>query len=596
MHPGRFLIGWLCWLLAAPAFGAVGSQPPAGGAGGNAQPPSTVLTNASLTGVITNAPWATNLSVGYNLAIAVSNLPNDSIVNILPGTHNVTPYIVGITGYAGLNLISKTNITINAYGATINGHAAVGELFFATNCSGITINGGIWDGLVITNIAVLTPTNAQWALMRYAHCEKFSINYASIINAQYHGILDAGANASENPSTNQIRFFRCYVSNCGSKTTNSPINWDGAGIELTGGTVEQCYLEANHRGVEIYSAGGAPQFYNTIVRDNYFINNLEADILTAGSTNSHGIQIVGNVFDREKGFTRRGSNYLSGGVGIWLNGGHGHRVVNNKFRGTNLNAILIGGAYMHNLEVAENFIDGWVGGINIGANASGEGNHRNLICRGNTVLNSGGAYVFNSCRDGFITLNKASEFTAAFAVGFDVYPTQPNTNMVILDNVVKDSSGNLYAAYFIRANNDRIIMSNNVGTNGTQSFIENLAGSGLIYRGQRDNGGFIRNSENIFSMAIGPSGATATNMLSATASLNFPQVGAQSDTNMTITVTGAADGDTTEISVPTAALLAGISYTSWASNNVVYIRCLNASSTAKDPANATFRAVVKKWQ
>jgi hypothetical protein len=487
-----------------------------GDAGGtnSRQAGSLILTNASLTGVITNAPWTTNLSVGYNLAVAVSNLPNNSIVNILPGTHNVTPYIVGITGYAGLNLISKTNIVINAYGATINGHAAVGELFFATNCSGITINGGVWDGLVITNIAVLTPTNAQWALMRYAHCEKFSINYASVINAQYHGILDAGANAGETPSTNQIRFFRCYVYNCGSKTTNNPVNWDGAGIELTGGTVEQCYLEANHRGVEIYSEGGASQFYSTIIRDNYFINTLEADILTAGSTNGHGIQISGNLFDRERGFTRRGSNYLGGGVGVWLNGGHGHRIVNNRFRGTNLNAILVGGAYMHNIEVNDNFIDGWTGGVNIGANASGQGNHQNLICRGNTVLDSGAAFVFNSCRDGFITQNKAIDFTTAFAVGFDIYPTQPNTNMVISDNAVRDTSGNLYTSYFIRAGNNRIIMSNNDGTNGTQSFIENLAGTGLIYRSQRNNSGSTLFSEPlIFSAGSGTSNTIAGGLM-----------------------------------------------------------------------------------
>ena len=90
--------------------------------------------------------------------------------------------------------------------------------------------------------------------------------------------------------------------------------------------------------------------------------------------------------------------------------------------------------------------------------------------------------------------------------------------------------------------------------------------------------------------------AVLTNVLTATAALDFPSTGAQTDTNLTITVAGAAAGDTVELGVPTASLTAGTCYTAWASNGVVYVRLLNASSTAKDPASGTFRAVVRKWQ
>ncbi len=90
--------------------------------------------------------------------------------------------------------------------------------------------------------------------------------------------------------------------------------------------------------------------------------------------------------------------------------------------------------------------------------------------------------------------------------------------------------------------------------------------------------------------------AVLTNVLTGTAALDFLSCGAQSDTNLTIAVTGAATGDTVELSVPIGVILPGVSYTGWASNDVVYVRLLNASAAAKDPPSATFRAVVRKWK
>ena len=82
-------------------------------------------------------------------------------------------------------------------------------------------------------------------------------------------------------------------------------------------------------------------------------------------------------------------------------------------------------------------------------------------------------------------------------------------------------------------------------------------------------------------LRIGPSGSMLTNLLSATATLDFPSTTAQSETNLTVTLAGAAAGDVVAIGVPTASLTVGTSYTGWASNGVVYVRHLNASSTAK---------------
>lgn len=95
-------------------------------------------------------------------------------------------------------------------------------------------------------------------------------------------------------------------------------------------------------------------------------------------------------------------------------------------------------------------------------------------------------------------------------------------------------------------------------------------------------------------LVLGLNGGVLTNRLYGTATLDFPSTGAQTDTNLTITVTGAAQGDVVSMGHPPP--LAGCSYDAWASNDVVYIRHLNASITAKDPASATFKVAVEKYQ
>jgi hypothetical protein len=517
MHPGKFLVGWLCWLLAAPAFGAVGSQPPAGGSGGaatNAQPPSTILTNASLTGVITNAPWTTNFAVGYDIGAAISNLPNNSIANVLPGTHVVTPVIwatnAGVFRYPPITIQNKTNITININGATIDGHAALGTTMLITNCDNIIIQGnGTFDGLVLTNIAELIATNVTWGQIAYVHSSNIKFKDFKLLNSHYHGIIDWGASFINIVSTNNILFDGLDIRNAGSKMTNGTINNDGSGIVLAGGTVRNCYFRDNFRSVEIYTASGNAISDNTTIENNQIYDTLDCPITTSASTNNNKILVANNFIYQTRGYSRRGTNYMfeSGGAFIRMDGGQSHTISKNKIYGTNALGIYVGGTYIHNVEITDNYIEGPSTGINVGTDAPGNAAHRNFVITGNNIYNTGvGGIVINSCADGSIGFNRMSEFRFSFAAGIDVYPTQPNTNMVLFNNSVKDTSGNLYASYLIRANNYRIIMSNNEGTNGTQSFIENLAGLGLIYRGQRNNSGSILYSEAlVFSAGSGTS-------------------------------------------------------------------------------------------
>ena len=84
-----------------------------------------------------------------------------------------------------------------------------------------------------------------------------------------------------------------------------------------------------------------------------------------------------------------------------------------------------------------------------------------------------------------------------------------------------------------------------------------------------------------------------TNINSATATLDFPSISAQSSQDLTITVTGAALGDSVALGVPTTSVTAGVMFTAWVSAaNTVTVRAHNYSTAAADPASGSFKATI----
>lgn len=89
---------------------------------------------------------------------------------------------------------------------------------------------------------------------------------------------------------------------------------------------------------------------------------------------------------------------------------------------------------------------------------------------------------------------------------------------------------------------------------------------------------------------------TMAKTLTATGVLDFPNTGAQLSADLTIAVTGAADGDVVALGVPVAALNADSCYTAFVSAaNTVTVRFNNYSAGAIDPASGTFRVSVIKY-
>ena len=96
------------------------------------------------------------------------------------------------------------------------------------------------------------------------------------------------------------------------------------------------------------------------------------------------------------------------------------------------------------------------------------------------------------------------------------------------------------------------------------------------------------------SVAIG-SGTAITKVISAAASLDFASTAAQNSSELTITVTGAADGDVVALGVPNASTNTNSTFTARVSAaDTVTVKFNNYSAGAIDPTSGTFRATVIK--
>lgn len=87
------------------------------------------------------------------------------------------------------------------------------------------------------------------------------------------------------------------------------------------------------------------------------------------------------------------------------------------------------------------------------------------------------------------------------------------------------------------------------------------------------------------------------NVLSATATLDFPDTAAGSVSDLTLSVTGAAVGDPVYVGAPNGSIPDKGSFFGWVSSaNTVTVRYVNNDlTTSKDPASGTFKVVVFKY-
>jgi hypothetical protein len=90
--------------------------------------------------------------------------------------------------------------------------------------------------------------------------------------------------------------------------------------------------------------------------------------------------------------------------------------------------------------------------------------------------------------------------------------------------------------------------------------------------------------------------SAAINTFTTTAALNFGSTLAQTSSDLTISLTGASEGDVVQLAVPSAAVNADSNYTAWVSSaDTVTVRFSNFSAAPINPASGTFRVAVTKF-
>jgi hypothetical protein len=103
----------------------------------------------------------------------------------------------------------------------------------------------------------------------------------------------------------------------------------------------------------------------------------------------------------------------------------------------------------------------------------------------------------------------------------------------------------------------------------------------------------IGNSTGLGGVSIG-GGAAIKQVFSASADLDFPNIGGSSSSTLTISVIGAADGDPVFLGVPQSAMLPNLIFTAWVSApDEVSVQCSNNTLFGSlNPASGTFRVTV----
>lgn len=103
------------------------------------------------------------------------------------------------------------------------------------------------------------------------------------------------------------------------------------------------------------------------------------------------------------------------------------------------------------------------------------------------------------------------------------------------------------------------------------------------------------NTLNTAQLVVG-SGATISKIVTGTATLDFDTIQGGTSLDLTITVTGAVDGNTVLLGTPNAAVSdSHLSFYAWVSAaDTVTVRCLNIGTATQNPSSGTFRATVIK--
>lgn len=122
----------------------------------------------------------------------------------------------------------------------------------------------------------------------------------------------------------------------------------------------------------------------------------------------------------------------------------------------------------------------------------------------------------------------------------------------------------------------------------------NLNAHVRIQDGSQGSGKILKSDANGYATWVTTASLNLPTILTATATLDYPSTIAQTQSDLTVTLTGAVVGDVVAIGVPNGSVAAkNESYWAWVSaTDTITIRFCNAGITSDDPASGTFTVKV----
>lgn len=211
----------------------------------------------------------------------------------------------------------------------------------------------------------------------------------------------------------------------------------------------------------------------------------------------------------------------------------------------------------------------------------------NVVALGGSFTQSSGVLAGNTLRM-IPTINTTSTYVGAF-VGIDYNPTLTSvTGLTHYGVLIKPAaclngfgvSTPTAGVEIAAGTTTRAPFKLNSGTNLTSPANGSVEFDGTNY--------FVTSSTTRYTLA---------KTLTTTATLDFPSTTGGTNSDLTITLTGAALGDIVNLGVPNGSVLSNTCYTAWVSaTDTVTVRFNNYDTiTAKDPASGTFRVSIDKY-
>lgn len=169
--------------------------------------------------------------------------------------------------------------------------------------------------------------------------------------------------------------------------------------------------------------------------------------------------------------------------------------------------------------------------------------------------------------------------------GLQSYLVPDAANVLAMRNAANANTFRVYYSYTDANNYQRAALTN---TSSSIALVAETAGTGA------DNIDIQLTPAGTGGIIVGSGGTAIKKVLSASAALNFDLTALVVE-DLTITVTGAADGDVVSVGVPNGSVTATVQYSGWVSAaDTVTVRA-RTSVVGEDPASGTFRVMVTKF-